>query len=246
MLLVIAAILVALFYGGFAIGSFFASASNEADLKKQLTFAELRTFGLSFNSLFGGIMLVIISAGLIGNEYSWNTIRPLLARARSRTSLITAKLVALTLYCIVFSIILALLTIAMSGIASAVVGEGWKLSGVEVGRVAGYVIGMILQNLPTMALAFLLALWTRSNAAGIGVALGLIILEPTLFGILNNVSDVFKTIQKGGLQYNSNKLLEVGLTEQAGYVAVIVCVIYTAIFVALSYYIFLRRDVTSG
>ncbi len=245
-LLVIAAVLVALFYGGFAIGSFFANASDEADLKKQLTFAELRNFGLSFNSLFGGIMLVIISAGLMGNEYSWNTIRPLLARARSRTSLITAKFVALTLYCIAFSVVLGLLTIAMSGIASAVVGESWKISGVEFGKVVGYIIGLIVQNLPTMALAFLLALWTRSNAAGIGVALGLIILEPTLFGILNNVSGVFESIQKGGLQYNSNKLLDVGLTEQAGYVAALVCVIYTAIFVALSYYIFLRRDVTSG
>ncbi len=246
LLIVIAALLVGLFYGGFTIGSFFANAQNAADLKKNLIFPELRTVGLSFNSLFGGIMLVIISAGLIGNEFSWNTIRPLLARARSRSSLITAKFATLLIYCVVFSIILALLTVAMSGIASAIVGESWQFSGSEFGKVAAYTLGLIVQNLPTMALAFLLALWTKSNAAGIGVALGVIILEPALFAILNPVSDVFAKIKKGGLSYNSEKLLTVGLTEQAGWIALVVLLIYTAIFVGLSYVIFTRRDVTSG
>ena len=246
LLIVIAALLVGLFYGGFTIGTFFANAQNAADLKKNLTFTELRTFGLNLNNLFGGIMLVIVASGLIGNEFSWNTVRPLLARARSRTSLMTAKFATLLIYCVVFSVILALLTVAMSGVASAIVGESWQFSGSELGKVAAFTLGLIAQNLPVMALAFLLALWTKSNAAGIGVALGLIILEPTLFGILNNVNDVFHKIQKGGLQYNSSKLMEVGLTEQAGWIALIVLAIYTAIFVALSYIVFRRRDVTSG
>ncbi len=246
LLIVIAALLVGLFYGSFTIGSFFANATNAAELKRNVTFPELRTIGLSFNSLFGGIMLVIVAAGLIGNEFSWNTIRPLLARARSRSSLMTAKFTTLLIYCIVFSLVLALLTVAMSGVSTAIVGESWHFSGSELGKVVAYTLGLIAQNLPTMALAFLLAMWTKSNAAGIGVALGLIILEPTLFAILKNVSDVFEKIQKGGLQYNSAKLLEVGLSETSGWIALAVIMIYTGIFVALSYIIFARRDVTSG
>jgi len=246
LLIVIAALLVGVFYGGFTIGSFFANATNAADLKKELTFSHVREFGLSMNSLFGGIMLVILAAGLIGNEFSWNTIRPLLARARSRSSLLTAKFSTLLLYCIIFSVVLAALTVAMSLVSSLIVGESWGFDAGNLGKILAYTAGLIYQNLPTMALAFLLALWTKSNAAGIGVALGLIILEPTLFGILNNVNDVFKTIEKGGLTYNAGKLLEVGLTEQAGWVALIVLAIYTAIFVGLSYYVFARRDVTSG
>jgi len=246
LLIVIAAVLVGLFYGGFTIGSFFANAHNAADLKRNLIFPELRTVGLNFNNLIGGIMLVIIASGLIGNEFSWNTIRPLLARARSRSSLMTAKFTTLLIYGVVFSVILALLTVAMSGVASAIVGESWRFSGSELGKVAAFTLGLIVQNLPTMALAFLLAMWTKSNAAGIGVVLGLIILEPTLFTILINVSDVFKKIQKGGLSYNSEKLLTVGLTEQAGWIALVVLLIYTAIFVAISYAVFTRRDVTSG
>jgi ABC-2 type transport system permease protein len=246
LLIAIAALMVGLFYGGFAIGSFFASPANAVDLKNNLQFSEIRQFGLSFNSLFGGIMLVIVAAGLIGNEFSWNTIRPLLARARSRSAMLTAKFTTLLIYCIVFSVILAALTIAMSFVSSIVVGESWNFSAGALSDVLAYCVGLIYQNLPTMALAFLLALWTKSNAAGIGVALGLIILEPTLFAILRPVSDVFEKIQKGGLAYNSTKLLDVGLTEQAGWIAAVVIGVYTAIFVALSYIIFLRRDVTSG
>src|SRR5699024_1727211 len=90
LLLVIAFVLVGLFYGGFVIGAMATSGEASDDLKSTLPLTELSDFGLSMGlGFFGSVMLIIIAAGMMGNEYSWNTLRPLVARARSRASLLS-------------------------------------------------------------------------------------------------------------------------------------------------------------
>jgi len=246
LMLVLAAVFVALIYGGMTVGTFFANAQNATDLRETLAFDNLRDFGLSFNSLFGGIMLAIFAAGAFGNEYSWNTIRPLLARARSRTSLVTAKLVMVFLYGLVFTVSLAVLTVVMSFVSTLVANGNWNFSGEELGKVAAYIVGLFVTNLPYLALAVLVGMWTKSNAAGIGVAIGISFIEPVLFMTLRAVNDVFDTIEKGGLNWNVQEVLYRWSNSQQNWISVGVLLLYTVIFVALTYRIFLRRDVTSG
>jgi len=245
LLLVVAALFMALFYGGPTVATFFANDANAADLKQNISLVDIRDFGLSLNSLFGGIMLAIFAAGLFGNEYSWNTIRPLLARARSRSALLTAKLSAALLYTVAFTFALAALTVLFSFISTMVAGGDWGFTGERLLDVVWYTFGLVAVNLPYVALAMLAAMWAKSNAAGIGVAIGLSILEPSLFGIFGRFSFV-EDIQKGGLNQNTVDLLSNGLTSGDGWINLIVTLIYTGIFVALAYRVFLRRDVTSG
>ncbi|MGN6030250.1 MAG: ABC transporter permease subunit [Thermomicrobiales bacterium] len=246
LMLVLAAVFVALIYGGMTVGTFFASTNNADDLRETIAFDKLRTFGLSFNALFGGIMLAIFASGIFGNEYSWNTIRPLLARARSRSSLVTAKLMTVLLYTLVFTIALALLTAGISLVATLVASGNWHFSIDELGLNAAFVLGLFVTNLPYVALAVLVAMWTKSNAAGIGVAIGISFIEPAIWPLLGMALKAFKTMEKGGLSWNTNEVLFNWSNTQQNWISVGVLLLYTVIFVALTYRVFLRRDVTSG
>ncbi len=245
-MILIAAVLVGLFYGGFTVGALVANAKNVNDFKRELPFDRLSNFGLQFGAFFGSIILVVMASGLIGNEFSWNTIRPLLARSRSRATLLTAKFLTLLIYVVIFCFVLAVLTGVFSLIGSKIAGVDTAFSTNALVEAFWYTWRIVLVNLPTVALAFMLALVARSNAAGIGVALGVTFLEPILFAILGNLSDIFVKIEKGGLSYNTNKILMDGIHNSGQWVALAVMLAYTAIFVAISYVVFLRRDVTSG
>lgn len=245
-LLVVAAILVGGFYAGFAVGTFFTEGQSQVDLQRELVFGRLREFGLSFNAFFGSVMLIIIASGLIGNEYSWNTIRPLIARARSRNALLIAKLLTMLIYAVVFTFALAALTVVMSLVASGVAGVDWGYSTDGLLDAIWYTVGLIISNLPYFALAFLLALLTKSNAAGIGGALGLSFIEPTIFGILGAVNDRFESIAKGGLAHNAQNILTEGVSSTEGWIMLGVLLLYTVIFTTLIFIVFNRRDITSG
>jgi ABC-2 type transport system permease protein len=247
LLLLIAFLLAGLFYGGFTVGALVTSGSDASELKDPLPFSELPDFGLSIAlGFFGGVMLVIVAAGMMGNEYSWNTLRPLVARARSRASLLAAKLVALLIYAVIFSFVLAVLVGAMSLVSTMVVGIDSGLSASSLADAVWFTGRSILVGLPYLAFAFMIATVTRSNAAGIAGALGLSFIEQPLFGLLGAISDTLGNIQKGGIAYNVNKVLFDGLHTSGEWLALGIVLLYTAIFVALSFVVFLRRDVTSG
>lgn len=248
-LFVISVALVALIYGGFVLAGLLTSGQESQDLREQATFTNFSEFGISMGvGFFGSVMLIIIAAGMMGNEFSWNTLRPLVARARSRASLLTAKLLTLLTYSIVFVAALALATAGLFLIGSMVVGEpsGFSMSilwdGIEYAFQLGYT------NLPYLALAFMLATVFRSNAAGIAGALGLSFIEQPIFLLLGLASDFFQDVEKWGLSWNVAEISGFNPTaESSGDArAYAILAVYTTIFVAISYIVFLRRDVTSG
>jgi len=247
LLIVISFILVGLFYGGFTIGSMVTSGQDSLDLQEPLPFDQLSDFGLSIGlGFFGGVMLVIIAAGMMGNEFSWNTLRPMVARASSRSALISAKLMALLIYTVIFMVVLAALIGVISVVSSLVAGVDVAFSGAAMADAAWFTLRTTIASLPILAFAFLLATWARSNAAGIAGALGLSFIEPTVFGILGALSDRFNSIQKGGIAWNGQEVMINWENSTQNWLSVGVLLAYTVLFAGLSYYIFLKRDVTSG
>ncbi|HVL22548.1 MAG TPA: ABC transporter permease [Thermomicrobiales bacterium] len=246
-LIVIAFLLTGLFYGGFTIGAMVSSGQNAADLKEPLPFDQLTDFGLSIAlGFFGGVLLVIIAAGMMGNEFSWNTLRPLVARATSRPALISAKLLTLLIYSVVFMLVVAALTALLSIVSSLIAGVDTAFSMSALADAFWFTIRTIVVSMPILTFAFFMATLTRSNAAAIAGALGLSFIEPTVFGLLGQISDTFKTIRKGGIEYNVSNVLVNGLDSRGEWISLGVVLLYTTLFVGLSYWIFLRRDVTSG
>jgi len=246
LLLAIAFLLTTFVYGGFVIGARVTSGQDRLDMREVLTFPELDEFGLSIGlGFFGSVMVIIVAAGMMGNEFSWNTLRPLTARARSRSGLLTAKIITAILYSAVFMFALAVLIGVLSLVSSAIAGVDAAYSGEAAIDALKFTGQVVLVNLPYVAFAFMLATVARSNAAGIAGALGLSFIEQPILELLKLASDVFETIQEYGISYNSTQILfpdgDTDVTRSS-----IIMLVYAAIFFGISYFVFLRRDVTSG
>jgi ABC-2 type transport system permease protein len=250
-LVLIGIILVALFYSAFVIAYFSLSGGDKLDVQDGLLLKNVDENGMSIAVLFGSILLSIMAAGLIGSEYSWNTIRPLLARATSRSSLLTAKWITLLIYTVILTVIVVTIApVALSAISSMITGES-PGGTAEIYRGILYTTARILMTmLPTAALAFMLALVTRSIAAGIAVSIGIGFLEPAIFALLGQLSDTFDTIAKFGMAWPSEQLMTIAfdsdVTSGEAWRGAATLSVYTVVFVIISYIVFRRRDVTSG
>lgn len=245
MLVAIAAALSALIYFGFAIAARFSDDSGSSSMRSDATFDGFESFAVPMGlGFFTGIMLIIVAANLMGNEFSWNTLRPLVARASSRGSILTSKLLTLLIYSLVFTVILFAVMVVYVFIGSAIVGEAANFSFGTLGDGLVVALEMLYTNLPYMALAFMLATVAKSNAAGIAGALGVTFIEQPIWLLLGLASDVFEDLQEYGISYNVNQILGDGIKDSPQ--PTLIVGVYTVIFVAISYIVFLRRDVTSG
>jgi ABC-type transport system involved in multi-copper enzyme maturation permease subunit len=112
-------------------------------------------------------------------------------------------------------------------------------------------------SIPYTAIAFMAALVTRSNAAGIAIGIGLTFVEPLLFPLLGLLSDVLDTVQEYGISWNVGVLTNIS-TQPGGngfqdpvdasqvWQSTGVLAVYVAIAVIVTYIVFNRRDITSG
>lgn len=239
-------------YAAFYIASRTVSDEREAaSIARDLALPNVFEIGMQVSGMFVSIMLIVMASGLIGNEYSWNTLRPLVARSRTRGSLLTAKWITVGLYTVLLFLVALFSSAIFSAITSSMAGEFVGLSSGLL-RDWVYAFGRVLAaNMPYIAIAFSLALLTRSNAVGISVGIALGLLEPALWGLLGLLSDRFDTIREFGVEFHSARLQRMNhaLDDASGreaWVSAGVLGLYTVVFVVLSYVVFIRRDVTSG
>lgn len=229
-----------------------AGAGGEGDLVRLGSVTE---FGLLLVSQIGTILSVILGASLIGAEFGWGTIRTLLPRARSRARLLGAKLIVLLLFVILVVLLGSAAALGMSALVTELANLqrdtpddfAWLLL-TSVAR-TGYTI------LPYALLAFLIALLSRSNAAGIGVSLAVYFLEDLLVLVTGAVGDALEWVKYVLIGPNVDALLTlndvVGGIEQPSdlpdpWQAAGVLALYMLGFIVLAFWGFRRRDITSG
>lgn len=239
-------------------GAFYVAAAIAASVisdpdgaKESLQLPNIYENGMFIVAFAGFILSVVVASGLIGNEFSWNTIRPLVARSRSRNALLSAKWITLILYTILLFLVGFLAVIGFSAVTSALLGT-WK--GVDASLVGEWLtsfVRLVYSQFPYVALAFFLALITRSNAVGIAVGIGLGFFEQAIWSLLGLTAGVFETIQQFGIDYPSRVLLDINSGDgmhsaMDGWRAAGMLGVWTVLFIGLSYYFFNKRDVTSG
>lgn len=245
-LLLITIVLTGLIYGGFAIAARMEDGPDGPSMRETVTFIDFSEFVVTMSiGFFGSIMLIIIAAGAMGNEFSWNTLRPLVARARSRASLLSAKIASIVIYAVLFVLVLLAVLVGMVFIGSWVVGESSGFSWSILGWSISDAMLLLLSNAPAMALAFLLATAFKSNAAGIAGALGIAFVEEPIWGLLGLASDVFDDVKEWGIAYNTSNVAQL-TGDPIEMRSVVITIAYTVLFLAISFWVFLRRDVTSG
>ncbi len=245
-------VMVVIFQVGLYVGLVIASLVRDDpdSVNRNIQLGRLWEIGLIPTQIVTGIMVTVFASSLIANEYGWTTIRPLVARSPSRNALLSAKWVTVLLYSVAIIAAGVLSAVICSVVGSAIVGIDSGFSAervVDIIATIGRYVGGIL---PYAAIGFLLALLTRSNAAGIALGIALQLLEGTIFQLLGLLSDAFDSIQKAGIVWNVNRLMFFGgdndYSARDAAVSLGILMLYVVAFALISYRVFNRRDITTG
>ncbi len=226
-----------------------------ADLLRNITLPGTFPRTAEFVYIFGSIMLAILAASTIGSEYSWGTLRPMLATGVPRGRFLAAKLVALALAAAVF-VILPLLMNALLALPIAAWNDMPWLAGTLdaawFGDLAAIIGRTYLLVLMPMAIAFFVALVSRSQAAGIGAALGLMIGEQIVSVLLFSLDQPWTRALANLLPGRNSQVLlnhnTFGVVPPVPNLpgeprAILTLVVYGAVALVIAVLVFRRRDV---
>jgi ABC-2 type transport system permease protein len=197
----------------------------------------------------GFITTIVLAASSVASEFSWGTIRTLLPRTAGRSPFLTAKLISLGLFVVVVVILGFLAALVGSVLVTAIRDLDGSLGDNFVGRLLGSMVRTAYVILPYAALAFVIALWSRSSAAGIAIPIVVFYAEVLLTPLFTSIESL--EWLPNALIYSSNisSLLDSDAVvpkedlpshwQAAGVLAA-----YVTAFVSLAYGRFLTRDVT--
>lgn len=226
-----------------------------ADLLRNITLPGTLPRTSEFVYIFGSIMLAILAASTIGSEYSWGTLRPMLATGMPRGRFLAAKLITLALVAALF-VLLPLLMNALLALPIAAWNTMPMLTGTLdaawFGNLAAIVGRSYLLVLTPMAIAFFVALVGSSQAAGIGAALGVMIGEQIVSVLLLSLNQPWTRAMANLLPgRNSEVLLNhntfgvvppvPGFPSEGR--AILTLVLYGTVALVVAVLVFRRRDV---
>ncbi|MBI4200212.1 MAG: ABC transporter permease subunit [Chloroflexi bacterium] len=227
------------------------------------------TFSFSIGQVLGMLLLAVLTASMLGTEYSWGTLRTILARGTGRWQYLTAKLALIVLFAASVWVIIGAATVLNSLLATslapkvppevadllAVRGAGWSSTLIVTGRA-------FVSIVPYLAMAAFVTVLTTSLAAGIAVSLGYYFAEAigaalliNVVKVLSGVTDYLLVRNIGGWMLGSKEqVLEsqillgpFGFGQYPSEVhAIFVMLAYTLFFGALSFWLFRRRDVSGA
>ena len=129
--------------------------------------------GLGFSAFFGPFIAVILAAVVVGGEYGWGTLRPVLSKGAGRWPFLASKAAVVVLVTVAILVILSV-TVAISGfIAEAALSapEAEPYNNISWLNLLALFGRMIYGFLPYIALALFVVVLTGSNGAGISLSL---------------------------------------------------------------------------
>jgi len=231
----------------------------------------LRTFAYPYSvpalldsgQFWGSALFVaVLTTSTLATEHNWGTIRPALVGGVSRARYLLAKLLALTLVSTV-ALLLALgfgvlLSLWATSVADATVTYPANFTG---GDFVLMVSRAALCILPYGLLAFTMTLISRSTALGIAGTMGYMMIEAIIVAALGTGGDILQGSRIlflghsvgaliaenrfAGLEYESIAPRDLNAPDQPGvWTATAVIVAESALLLAGSFWVFLRRDVT--
>ncbi len=244
-------------------GYYLAAESSEYSLglKQWLQFPDTFEYLLFPNArLIGGILLAIITAFVIGDEYKWGTTRYTVARTGARFQYLGAKVVLLIIIAIIVIFISLAVGIGLASITTSLTGD-LNLDFIDlslVGRVARMLGGTVLAVVAYAFLAFLFTTLGRSAWVGIGGYLGYtFILETTVLSITTYSGGWMDNISRYLISPNSDVFIHLEDYEETETIiasnmypsitqATLVLLAWCVLLGGISFYVFKRRDLTTS
>lgn len=221
------------------------------ELRRGFTLPNSMTTSISdFSSLgpvaAGLLLIIVLTASLVGAEYGWGTLRTVLAGGISRWTFLAAKLLLLVLLCAGALIVIAAASVA-SSLAAAVIPPDEAGGLVDAGRwsdVAAVSFKSVYGFLPFIALSVLATVLTSSRGAGIAISIGYFIVDTSIAPILN-LHDTLAKVADYPLTHNFRSWTAVPAMDDASIAlqSFVVILAYTAFFVAVTSWVFHRRDI---
>ncbi len=226
--------------------------------RKGFTLPDSITEAIGGFSSVGPLLIMVLAASVMGSEYGWGTLRNVLTRGTGRWQLLSAKLLLLLRLCSDVLIILAVLTVVSSFIAGVIPpSETGELAdpGEWLDIVVEY-LKIVYSLIPFIALSVFLTVLTSSTAVGIAVSIGYYLVEAILSPILNlndtlsNLTDYLLVASVN--TWNAAPLVEVEVNSVSGEQssdalrAFIVILVYTAVLLGVSFWLFMRRDIAGA
>lgn len=190
--------------------------------------------------IFTGIILAIVGLLLVANEYRYNTVLYMLTRSNNRAKSLLAKVLAVTVFAITVSALVAFFTPLCTIIGAHLAGKHLVPQAYPVGRV---VWQCVFVGWGYAMYAFILAAIIRSQVGSIVTFLLIpLIGEHIVMAIFKNSGNY---LPFNNLQSVMNSLLLKGDTTSIGTAhAVIVACIYIFVGLFASFILFVRRDAT--
>ena len=218
---------------------------------------------LDSGQFWGSFIVGVLVSSMVATEYGWGTVRQAVVRGQTRSQYLTVKLVGITILSSAILLTVLAVAIAFSLMATAIAGEPVTLD-VPDGPSPFDLVLMVLRAgyaiIPYGLLAFCLTVVGRSTAEGVAGTLLYLIGEAILLGILHDLGGVAPTIESFVLGHNTSAVLSANVIGSENFnslafrnnplaaevpdpaVGALVLAVYCAIFIAIAYYVFQRRD----
>ena len=237
---------------------FWLVAALTDDISYQSTYENIAN-GLGFSAFFGPFIAVILAAVVVGGEYGWGTLRPVLSLGAGRWQLLTSKVAVVVLFTAALLIILCIAVTISGFIAEAVLTapETTESYGdISAANLLALYGRMLYAFVPYIMLALLLVVLTTSNGVGIALSMGYYIAENIIVvPIISNFSwsdGVFTYLLgpnvsawQNVLQGNDSAIVTFGgiSTMTHGFIIV---TLYIVLLAAAAIALFLRRDIAGA
>ena len=215
--------------------------------------------GLGFAAFFGPFVAVVLASVVVGGEYGWGTLRPVLSKGAGRWQFLTSKAAVVVLFTAAL-LIVSCIAVTISGfIAEA------TLTAPEMAEPYGDISAadllalfgrMLYAFLPYIMLALFLVVLTGSNGVGIGLSMGYyigegVILAPIL-SIFSWSDHVFAFLLSPNVSAwqnvppnNDGSIATFGGISDMAHGFIIVT-IYAAVLAGAAVSLFLRRDIAGA
>lgn len=160
---------------------YFASQNDDGS---KLTGFEMMQIDAIFAFMLVTVFSVILAAGSVASEFSWGTIKLLLIRPWSRSSILLSKLIAIVLFLLLTSILAYLIcffvNLAFFGATNSideVIPELDAGAGVMFRELGEIVWTQFVSTLVILSFSFMLSSALRSNGLAIGLSLAIVFLS---------------------------------------------------------------------
>lgn len=217
---------------------------------------------ISGNNL-GGIVLMVLVAAVVAQEYQWNTISLWLSRGTPRPWLLASRCAALLVAVLLLMVVPLMVGGAVTAALTMLIHGELELSAVNYGQLALGLARALIIALPYFAFTFMMATLTRSVAGGMGSGLGFTfvtegVLPPLLQAVGAGQAAMYLPgmLSKSLLQFNSAianaSLAALPATDPgqasalaAPTVAAVGLVLYAVVFLGIAFYRFQRQDLSA-